>query len=712
MSKTTMDYTSYVNTNIGTYGHLLTACSPAVQSPHGAVQIAPVFAPGVKDYYTSDKIYGFKAGSAIIMPTSNHYSMDFNEIASVFDHDLEQAKPHFYEVWLEDYNITSRHTAYKNYGAFEFEFSDSDNAYVMIYVKQGSDYKVNGNSVYVKGIGVRATCYTRIDFESIEDICQETAMTPEGYNPNHLEETLVFKVKLNAQKATIFFSTSMISFDKCDETYSKCVSGKTFCDIQTLCQNEWNELLSKIDVIGVDEDRKTAFYTSFYRSFARMHNYSENGEYLGFDKKLHQDEGHEYYCDDGIWDTYRCAHPLQLLLEPKVHQDIVTSYLRMYEQSGWLPRFPYMDGNVPCMLGHHTVAMLADSLAKGIEFDVELAYEAAYKNAMKRTMLPWKDGEADPLTKCYYEKGFFPALEEDEEETYEGVHEFENRQAVAVTMEHAYDDWCLAQIANYLGKTEDAQYFLKRSKNYLNVFNKEIGFVHPKKENGEFIKDYNPKLCGGQGGRKYFAENNAYIYNFNVQHDVEGMVEMFGGKEKFIEKLDNLFIEQYEVPKYYFLKQFPDATGLIGQYCHGNEPSFHIPYLYNYVGQAYKTQKKIHEIIKLWYTNHPLGICGDEDGGAMCSWFVFSAMGFYPVCPGSDEYAIGSPVFDKITIRLDNGNIFQILANGASQKCKYIQSATLNGKLLERPFLKHQDIINGGELVFIMGEKPNKEFWG
>ncbi|WMJ24017.1 GH92 family glycosyl hydrolase [Paludicola sp. MB14-C6] len=711
MSTKNKDYTSYVNTNIGTYGHLLSACSPAVQSPHGAVQIAPIFAPGVVDYYTSDKIYGFKAGSAIVMPTNQSTSMDFYENASGFDHDLEQAKPHYYQVWLEDSDITSSHTAYKNYGAFEFHFSDSTNAFVMLYVKSGTEYKINGNSIYVKGIGLQATCYTRFDFEAIESIEQTDTQTPQSYNPKILDNTLTFKIKLNTEKATVFFASSMISFDKCDETYTKSVSTKTFSDIQNTCKNEWNQLFSKIDVTGIDESNKTVFYTSFYRSMARMHNYSENGEYLGYDKLVHQDNGNEFYCDDGIWDTYRCAHPLQLLVEPKVHQDIVVSYLRMYEQSGWLPRFPYMNGNIPCMLGHHTVSLLADSLAKGIEFDVELAYEAAYKNATKRTMLPWKDGEADELTKCYYEKGFFPGLDENEQETFKGVHEFENRQAVAVTLEHAYDDWCLAQIANHLGKTEDTEYFLKRSKNYLNVFNKETGFVHPKMENGEFTKEYNPKLCGGQGGRKYFAENNAYIYNFNVQHDINGMVEMYGGKDKFIKKLDNLFIEQYEVPKYYFLKQFPDATGLIGQYCHGNEPSFHIPYLYNYVGQAYKTQKKIHDIVKLWYTDHPLGVCGDEDGGAMCSWFVFSAMGFYPVCPGSNEYAIGSPIFDTITINLDNGKTFTVKADGASQKCKYIQAATLNGKSLEKPFLMHEDIVNGGELVLTMGEKPNKELW-
>lgn len=705
------NYENYVNTNIGTYGHLLTACSPAVQSPHGAVVLAPVFALGVKDYYISDKIYGFKVGGAIIMPTSNQNSMNFCEIASVFDHDLETSLPYYYDVLLEDYNIKECHTAFKNYGAFDFQFEDSNNCFVLLYGKKGTDYKVDGNRVYITGsVPHNAIGFSMFVFEEILSVETQMTKTPDGYQPQILDDTITIKIKVNPNKSVIRFTTSMISFDSCDKTYATSVENKNFDEIKSECGTAWNEVLSKIDVVGINENQKIAFYTAFYRSVARMHNYSENGEYIGFDKKIHADDGHEYYCDDGIWDTYRCAHPLQLLVEPKVHEDIVASYLRMYEQSEWLPRFPYINGNVPCMLGQHTVALLADSLAKGVEFDVELAYEAAYKNAMNRTMLPWKDGQADELTKCYYEKGFFPALEEDEEEFFDGVHEFEDRQAVAVTMEYAYDDWCIAQIAKHLGKQKDAEYFLNRAKSYQNVFNKQTGFVHPRKVNGEFIKNYNPKLCGGQGGRRYFAENNAYIYNFNVQHDVDGLVELMGGKEKFIEKLDNLFIEQYEVPKYYFLKQYPDATGLMGQYCYGNEPSFHIPYLYNYVGQAYKTQRKIHEIIKLWYTNHPLGMCGDEDGGAMSSWLVFSAIGFYPVCPGSTEYAIGSPIFDKVTITLPNGKTFTITAKGASENLKYIQSAMLNGKKHNKAFLDHVDLIKGGELVLIMGNRPNKNF--
>ena len=384
----------------------------------------------------------------------------------------------------------------------------------------------------------------------------------------------------------------------------------------------------------------------------------------------------------------------------------------MYMESGWLPRFPRLGGNAPCMIGHHTVSILAESAKKGVEFDWELAYEAARKNATERTMLPWRDGEADELTRCYHENGFFPGLEEDEEETCARVHEFENRQSVAVTIEQAYDDWCVAQLAQLLGKQEEAEYFLARSLKYRQLYDEAIGVVHPKKIDGTFTKVYDPKFCGGQGGRKYFAENNAYIYNFAAQHDVEGMIAFHGGKEQFAKKLDNLYVEQYDgVLKSTFLMQYPDATGLMGQFCMGNEPSFHIPYLYNHCGQAWKTQRKIHELIALWFTDSPLGICGDEDGGAMSAFLAFSAMGFYPVNPASAEYDIGSPIFDRIEIDLPNGKTFTVSAEGASRKQKYIRSAELNGETLTQPKFTHAQLMQGGEMVLQMSDRPNKELW-
>ena len=709
---TKMDYTQYVNTNIGTIGHLLQATAPSVQSPHGAAVAEPVFRAGMKDRYLSDKIFGFTAGSAVLMPTVSGGEPDYMAIASGFDHDFEVARPDFYSVLLEDTDIREQHTACRNYGIYEFSYPAAEKAYLVVYVRNCTDVKFDKGYLLVQG---------KKEFEfpmstvlKVGDVTPEIydVLLPNGHKPENKEPAKAIVIRFDRETVTVPFAMSVLGFDSALESFRADVEGKSFEAVQAECKAAWNEVLGKVRVTGGDDARKRVFYTAVYRATCRMHDYSVGGKYLGFDGQVHDAGGFGYLCDDGIWDTYRGMHPLQLILEPKAHRDTIESYLRMYRESGWLPRFPRLAGNTPCMIGHHTVSILAESAKKGVEFDLELAYEAAYKNATQRTMLPWKDGEADELTKCYHENGYFPGLEEDEEETCDRVHDFENRQCVAVTIEQAYDDWCVAQLALALGNTEEAQYFLDRSHKYRQLYDASIGFFHPKKIDGEFTKVYNPKFCGGQGGRMYFAENNAYIYNFAAQHDMDGTIALHGGKEAMAEKLDNLYVEQYDgVLKSTFLMQYPDATGLMGQFCMGNEPSFHIPYLYNHCGQAWKTQRKIHELIDLWFTDSPLGICGDEDGGAMSAFLAFSAMGFYPVNPASGDYDLGSPVFDRVEIDLPDGKVFTVSAEGASGKAKYIQAASLNGEVLTAPIFSHAQMMAGGELKLTMGERPNKELF-
>jgi predicted alpha-1,2-mannosidase len=282
---------------------------------------------------------------------------------------------------------------------------------------------------------------------------------------------------------------------------------------------------------------------------------------------------------------------------------------------------------------------------------------------------------------------------------------------VALTLEHSYDDWCLAQLAKATGKNEDYDYFMKRSKNYRNVFNPATGFMAPKMANGKWITPFDPQLSGGIGSRSYYAENNAWTWNFSVQQDIPDLIQLLGGNDAFVKRVDALFNEPTHISKWQFMGQFPDATGLNGMFVAGNEPSFHIPYLYNYAGQPWKTQRRIREIMDMWFDDRPLGIPGDEDGGGLCSWYVFSAMGFYPVTPGSGEYAIGSPFFNSIKIQLPDGQTFSVIAKNCSKKNKYIQSASLNGEELNRPFISHADIAKGGELNLVMGDRPNKQ-WG
>ena len=302
-------------------------------------------------------------------------------------------------------------------------------------------------------------------------------------------------------------------------------------------------------------------------------------------------------------------------------------------------------------------------------------------------------------------------MPEDSAETVPGVNDFEKRQAVSVTLEHSFDDWCLAQLAKALGKSDDYAYFQKRSKNYRNVFNPANGFMAPKMANGKWIEPFDPQLSGGIGSRAFYTENNAWTWNFSVAQDIPDLIGLLGGKEAFVSKLDALFNEPTHISKWQFMGKFPDSTGLNGQFVTGNEPSLHIPYLYNYAGQPWKTQRRIREILDMWFDDRPIGIPGDEDGGGLCSWYVFSAMGFFPVTPGSGIYAIGSPFFNSVKIEQPNGKIFQVLAEFCSKKNKYIKSATLNGAPLNVPFITHADIVKGGKLHLVMTDKPNKN-WG
>ena len=311
----------------------------------------------------------------------------------------------------------------------------------------------------------------------------------------------------------------------------------------------------------------------------------------------------------------------------------------------------------------------------------------------------------------YKENGYFPALHEGEKETIPEVHHFESRQPVAVTLGTVYDEWCLAQIAQILGKDEEYKYFLNRSFNYRKLFNPKTFFFHPKDDEGNFILPFDYKFSGGMGARKYYGENNAWVYRWDVPHSIADLIALMGGPESFVANLDATFNEPLGRSKYEFYAQLPDHTGNVGQFSMANEPSLHIPYLYNYAGQPWKTQKRIRKLLKEWFRNDLMGVPGDEDGGGMSAFVAFSKMGFYPVTPGSKSYNIGSPVFEKSTIDLGNGKTFIIIAKNVSDDNKYIQSATLNGLDWNKPWFYHSEINNGGELVLIMGPKANKN-WG
>jgi predicted alpha-1,2-mannosidase len=380
----------------------------------------------------------------------------------------------------------------------------------------------------------------------------------------------------------------------------------------------------------------------------------------------------------------------------------------MFEQSGWMPSFPSVAGEQAVMIGHHADQLILDTYAKGYrDFNAELAFRGMRKNATEATMLPWGRGPLTELDKVYFDKGFFPALRFGETETMTSVNRSEKRQAVSVTLESSYDDWCVSQFAAALGKDADARYFKKLASNYRNLYDPRIGLMAPKDASGAWVEHFDPRLGGGQGGRDYTTEVNTWLATWGAQHDVAGLINLMGGREAFNAKLDRVFTEPYGTSKYAFLGQFPDATGLVGMYAQGNEPSFHVPYLYIYSGQPWKTQRLVRLMMDLWYNDGPMGIPGDDDGGETSSWYVFNALGFYPVTPGVPVYEIGSPIFSKAQIALPNGKLFSIVANHVSAKNKYIQSATLNGAPLDRAWFAHSDLSQGGSLTLEMGDSPN-----
>jgi predicted alpha-1,2-mannosidase len=717
----------YVSPNIGGIGQLLTATIPYVQYPHGMVRLAPITTPGVTDRYLADKIYGFPAGPAMLMVSVGSQTSRPEAYASEFDHDFETSAPYYYAANLETWGITAELTATQSAGYYRFTFPDSRHAHLVFSMEKDAELTVIGNKA-VQGsqrilgpVGklanpdgeTRAYFYAEFSgsFDTYKTWQNEDSAQTARQAGDHIGFVTDFP-STSGEQIEVRVGLSYISAEQARRNLGREIPDWNFERVKSETRAVWNKALSTIQTAGGTERERTIFYTALYRSLQRMTDISEDDKYFsGYDHQVHAAQGHHFYIDDGLWDTYRSLHPLQLLIEPRRQQDMVRSYLLMYEQGGWLPSFPSVAGEQAVMIGHHAAPFILDTYMKGYgDFDIEEAYAAMRKSATDATMIPWNRGTLTSLDRTYLDKGFFPALARGEKESVPQVNG-ERRQAVSVTIEGSYDDWSVGQLAKALGKQSDEIYFTGLAYNYQNVFDPTIKFMAPRSADGKWIPHLNPKLDGGQGGRDYFTEVDSWIYTFGVQHDVEGLIRLMGSRDAFNGKLDSLFVEQYGTSKFSFLGQFPDATGLVGLYAQGNEPSFHIPYLYVFSGQPWKTQKRVRQLMDVWYGDGPLGMPGDDDGGATSSWYVFSAMGFYPVCPGSPVYEIGSPIFEKTTIQLENGKQFTILANRVSARNKYIQSAKLNGKPLTRAWFWHSDIAEGGTLLLEMSDKPNTQ-WG
>ncbi|MDR3140211.1 MAG: GH92 family glycosyl hydrolase [Tannerellaceae bacterium] len=717
-SKLTIDSVDDVYMYIGTINPKTRGTTPVIKVPGGTTGLFPAFTPGMTDWYFADKIYGFPLGVGSLMANTGKMKVGNRENASRFDHDLETTTPYYYQILLEDPEINAEFTVTENTVVFRFTLPENETSNLFLNLAGNAGVEIKDNTMIEGETAARGTrggeesknyfhiqlskpfasCGTWRNDTIIPD--SKTQKGPNtgfyvGYPAVSSKETVELRIGL-----------SRSSVDEARNFVANEASTLSFDQLKEKAKQLWNEELSLIKVKGGTEKQRRLFYTTLHRTRAlRMGN---------------------------VWDTYRCAYPLQSLIKPEETNKTIQNWLARYDETGWLQ-------SSGAMIGHHSTPVIVDAYFRGLrDYDVEKAYEAMKKNAMEATMIPWKDAMyITELEQCYFDNGFYPALpvrkdfraeqqtnkyerlpyqtrwlpEPGVEEWVKEVDSWHRRQSVSVTLEHCYDDWCLAQMAKELSKEDDYRLFMQRAHNYQNLFKPEIGMMAPKSADGQWIEPFDPKYSGGFAGEGYFAEGNSWMYTWHVQHDVQGLINLMGGRENFVAKLNELFITGHRMDKLQFLAQFPDMTGLMGMYSHGNEPDFHIPYLYNYAGQPWMTQQKVRQLLELWYDTTPFGLSGDEDGGSMSSWYVLSSIGLYPQCPGRPIFDICSPVFEEVSINVGNGKIFVIEARNVSAQNKYIQSATLNGKPHNQAWINHSDIVQGGKLVFQMGSRPNKD-WG
>jgi predicted alpha-1,2-mannosidase len=702
--------TQYIDPTIGNVAQLLEPTRPTTHLPNQVIRVYPI-----RKDYLDDQISSFpltavshRLGEVFsIKPSITPIQTDSWDQRMTYDRNLEINRPWYYSTYLINDGATVEFTPGKKTGYYRFSFpgDKEKNLLLNVYNEEGSFWHFLSGSevtgmetwhgdikIYVYGLFNRAGTP---DPAALSGKAAKTYISfPPGPGPVELK-----------------YGISFVSAEQAKKNLEEELNQKDFAAVKKIAENTWSQILSQIKVEGGTVAQRRSFYTALYRCHERMVDITEDGQYYsGYNKQIHKDT-RPFYVDDWSWDTYLALHPLRMILHPAQEEDMLQSYVRMYEQSRWMPTFPVLFGDYACMNGFHSSIIFLDAYRKGLRnFDKEMAYQGIRKNATDATLLPWRNGEKTALDDFYHTNGYLPALHPGEKETVEQVHPFEKRQAVAVTLGASFDDWALAQFAKDLGKTDDFRLFEKRGMNYKNLWNDQRGFFLPKDDKNQWI-DIDPKFDGGPGGRDYYDENNGWTYLWQVQQDIPGLIGLMGGRSIFEKRLDQLFREDLGRSKYEFWNKFPDATGLVGQYSMGNEPSFHIPYLYNYTGAPWKAQNAVRLLLSLWFKDNVFGIPGDEDGGGMSAFVIFSSLGFYPVTPGLPVYTIGSPVFSKATIALENGKQFTVLAKNCSDVNKYIQRARFNGKTLNTPWFTHEQLIKGGTLELEMGPKPNKN-WG
>lgn len=709
----------YVNPYIGNISHLLVPTYPTIHLPNSMLRVYPE-----RENYTGNKINGLP-----IIVTSHRGSSAFNlspfqgDVSNLkkvipFGYDNEIVKPYFYSVDLDDYGINADYAVSHQSAIYELSFTNSTLPPYLMLNSGNGEMSVDGN--IVKG-------YQKLQNNTIVYLYLEIDRNPEDtgvISDNKFDNSkkasdgenacVALKFSKGVTKLKVRYGVSFISSEQAAKNLHREIKDYDLKSVESKGRRLWNETLGKIQVNGDDEDQKTIFYTSFYRTYERMICISEDGNYFSaYDGKVHNDNGIPFYTDDWIWDTYRATHPLRIIIEPQMESAMINSYVVMTQQMPrpWMPNFPEVTGDSRRMNSNHGVAMVADAYVKGLRgFDLAEAYQACKAAITEKTLAPWSSKPAGVLDRFFKDHGYFPSLAPGERETVSEVHGWERRQPVAVTLGTVYDEWCLAQIAKSLKKNDEYKYFSGRSLNYHKIFNTETKFFHPKDTFGNFMPDLDYRFPPGIGGRDAYDENTGFVYKWDVQHNIGDLVAMMGGKKAFVDELEKMYDTPLGKGRPDFYHIYADHTGNVGQFSMGNEPSMHVPYLYNYAGQPWRTQKRVRSLLKQWFRNDLMGIPGDEDGGGLTAFVVFSQIGFYPVTPGLPMYVIGSPVFRSVKLDIGNGKTFEVECVNYSPDNKYIKSASLNGKIWNKSWFSHDDLMKGGKLVFIMGKHPDKDW--
>ena len=669
------DYTLYVNPFIGT--DFTGNTYPGAQAPFGMVQLSPDNGlPGwdrISGYFYPDStIAGFSHTHLSGTGAGDLYDISFMPVTlpykeaeaplgihSKFSHEDESAYAGYYQVRLKDYNINVELTATERCGIQRYTFPEAQSA-IFLNLKKAMNWDFTNDS-YIE----------KID-----------SVTIQGYR---FSDAVIARFDFNTKEGEQILVNTAISgtsMDGAAKNLQAEVPENDFDKYLAETKANWNRQLGKIEVKGDNEDDKVNFYTALYHSMIAPTIYNDvDGTYYGPDKKVHQADDWVNYSTFSLWDTYRAAHPLFTYTEPERVNDMIKSFIAFYEQNNRLPVWNFYGSETDMMIGYHAVPVIADAYLKGIgDFDAEKALNACVATA---------NLDSYRGIRLYKELGYIPYNVTD--------HYNAENWSLSKTLEYAFDDYCIAEMAKKMGKQDIADTFYKRSRNYRNLYNPETSFMQPRDDKGRFIKgfkadDYTPHIC----------ESNGWQYFWSVQHDIDGLIDLVGGKNRFAEKLDSMFTyhpaADAELPLF--------STGMIGQYAHGNEPSHHVVYLFNSIGFNERTQYYVAKVMNELYKNEPAGLCGNEDCGQMSAWYVFSAMGFYPVNPVSGKYEIGTPLFPEMQLHLTNGKTFTVLAPNVNKKNIYIQSTKVNGHPYDKTYITHEQIMSGATVEFEMGSTP------